>query len=496
MKIFSAAQIREWDKQSIHEEGIESEVLMERAAGACYRWLIDRNLTKNIRVFCGKGNNGGDGLALARLLLENQIDVSVYILETGKAGSNDFQLNLLRLHTLTTNIHFIHSSDYFPSIQKDDIIIDALFGTGLNKPIDGVAAELVDFINKNEAVIISIDIPSGLFSDVSSLSFTVIKADYTLCFTQKLAFLLAENEQFFGRLEFMNIGLSRRFELEAASSMEMIDVEMIRSIIKPRRVFSHKGDYGNALLFCGTRGMMGAAVLAARGCLSSGAGKVFCYVEVDTGSIIQVSVPEVICKLNVPALGEPGRLSNEYDAIAIGPGLGTNADALQLLTEVLSVRNIPLVIDADALNLIAQHNLHASVPPGSVITPHPKEFDRLFGVARNDFERLKIATAKAAEYGIYIILKGHHSAIITPKGRIYFNNTGNAGMAKGGTGDILTGMVCGLCAQGYLFPEAAIAGVFIHGLAGDLAAKKYSQQAMSASALVNEIGTAWNLITN
>ena len=297
MKIFSAAQIKKWDAFTIQHEPVSSVDLMERAAASCCKWLIGKNFAQqNFRIFCGKGNNGGDGLALARLLIQNNCQVTVYILEFGNIGSDDFQTNLERLHECSTDIHFIQSPEFFPVIENTDIAIDALFGTGLNKPLEGISVALVNHINNSGAIIISIDLPSGLFADKSSKENTVVKAAHTLSFQNyKLAFLLPENEDNFGEVHLLHIGLDNNFENTEDAAFELIDKKIIQSIYKPRKKFSHKGNFGHASLLCGCYGMMGAAVLSSHACLRSGAGKLTAYIPKCGFEILQTAVPEAMC---------------------------------------------------------------------------------------------------------------------------------------------------------------------------------------------------------
>ncbi len=497
MKIFSAAQIKKWDAFTIENEPIASVDLMERAATACCNWLIEKKIAQqNFRIFCGKGNNGGDGLALARLLIQNNCRVTVYILEFGNIGTGDFQTNLERLHQFSTDIHFIQSPEFFPVIENTDIVIDALFGTGLNKPLEGISAALVNHINNSGAIIISIDLPSGLFADKTSKGNSVIKATHTLSFQNyKLAFLLPENEDYCDDVHLLHIGLDKKFETEEGAAFELIDKELIQSIYKPRKKFLHKGNFGHAALLCGSYGMMGAAVLSSSACLRSGAGKLTAYIPKCGNDILQTAVPEAMSFV----AGEEFLLSapeiEKYDAIGIGPGIGLHPSHAALLTGIFKETNKPMVIDADALNIIAQYpELLKSIPASSILTPHPKEFEKLFGSTANDFERLQLALQKSKELNINIVLKGHFSFISTPEGMGYFNSTGNAGMATAGSGDVLTGVITGLLAQGYSSLEACLLGVYLHGFAGDIAATKFSKEAMIAGDIVNYLGDAFEQI--
>jgi len=498
MKLFSAEQIRRWDAFTIAHEPVSSIDLMERAATACCKWLLGKNFgTCRLRIFCGKGNNGGDGLALARLLIEQNCAVTVYILEFGNIGTDDFQANLARLHNCSTDIHFIQSAEFFPAIQETDIVVDALFGTGLKKPLEGISKALVQHINRSSGTVISIDLPSGLYADKSSMNNIVIQAAFTLSFQNyKLAFLLPENEMLFGDVHLIDIGLHKDFENSEPADLEMTGPASIRSVYKPRPTFAHKGTFGHAALLCGAYGMMGAAVLAARACLRSGVGKLTAFIPSFGYTVLQASAPESMCMV----AGEDHLISapgiEKFDAVGIGPGIGTHASHKDLLTEVFQKFNRPMVIDADALNILAAHkDLLCQIPDNSVITPHPGEFDRVFGKAANDFDRLELARQKSKELNIYIVLKGHYSFISTPGGKGYFNSTGNPGMATGGSGDVLTGIITGLLAQGYTPLSSAQLGVYIHGLAGDHAVIKYGPEAMIAGDIIDSLGSAFKEIS-
>lgn len=448
-------------------------------------------------VFCGKGNNGGDGLALVRILLNNNIPATAYILETGKPGTEDFQNNLQQLHHISTDIHFLQSDNFFPFIKTDSLVIDALFGTGLNKPLNGIARQLAIHINHSGATVISIDVPSGMFIDKSTRAHTAIQATHTLAFQQvKLAFMMPENYRYTGEFHLLPIGLSEKFETMERSRYELVNPELIRQISRPISKFAHKGERGHAAMVGGSFGMMGAAVLAAKGCLHSGVGKLTCHTPDCGYQVMQVSVPEAMCKITGEHFPGTFEHSDRYSGIGMGPGIGTNKKTKQLLMEILTTVTVPMVLDADALNLLAADSqlLHM-LPAGTIITPHIGEFERLFGPAADDFERLETAIEKAATQQIYIILKGHYTAVITPGKMVYFNTTGNAGMAKAGMGDVLTGIITGLISQRYSLPEAALLGVYLHGLAGDIAAAKYSQQAMQASQLADSIQDAWKAIS-
>ncbi|MGN6212465.1 NAD(P)H-hydrate dehydratase [Parafilimonas sp.] len=488
MKILSAQQIHNWDAYTIANEPITSIDLMERAATTCTNYVVQQDLFgKSFKIFCGKGNNGGDGLAIARQLLQQRFDVSVYIIEFGAVGTEDFQTNLQRLHELTANIHFIQGEGFFPVIDKNDVVIDALFGSGLNRPLKDLSAALVQHINQSMAFVISIDVPSGMFIDKSSINNAVVRANVTLTFQQyKLCFLVAENAENTGKLIILDIGLLPGFLDDIETVFQTADAAFIQQIYKPRKHFSHKGTYGHALIIAGNTGKMGAALMAAHACLRAGAGLTTLNILSAFLNAVHAHLPEAMCQLR-----ENGLSFEKINAVALGPGLGTEDDSLQLIEQTLNEFKLPAVIDADALNLISTHKrLLKLITAGSILTPHPKEFERLFGKAENDFERIDTALKKSAELNCIIILKGTYT-LIAHNGKGWFNTTGNAGLAKGGSGDILTGIITALLAQKYSPFEAALMGVYLHGLAADITLETQSQESMLATDVVNSLGAAF-----
>lgn len=497
MKIFSSTQIKKWDTFTIENEPISSVDLMERAATACCKWLIGKNFgSLHFRIFCGKGNNGGDGLAIARLLIEHKCQVTIYILEFGNIGTDDFQTNLARLHECTTDIHFIQSADFFPSIGNDDIVVDALYGTGLNKPLQAISAALVNQINDCKAIKISIDLPSGLYADKNSKGNTIIQANQTLSFQNyKLAFLVPENENYCGEVHLLHIGLHSSYEENEPADFELIDEAIIKAIYKPRQKFAHKGSFGHAALLCGSKGMMGAAVLSSLACLRSGVGKLTTYIPQCGYDILQTTAPEAMAFIAGEDYLSSATGIEKFNAVGIGPGIGVHPSHNKLLAGIFEKVNKPMVIDADALNIMAENKeLLKLIPAQSILTPHPKEFERLFGKTESDFERLALASTKSKELNIYIVLKGHYGFISTPNGKEFFNSTGNAGMATAGSGDVLTGIITSLLAQGYSPAESSVFGVYLHGLAGDFAAAEFSQEAMLAGDIINCMPAAFKAI--
>lgn len=495
MKILSVQQVRDWDKFTIQQKPISSINLMENAARACADWIKEKYGDKEILIVCGKGNNGGDGLAIARILNKTGLTVSVIIIDTGKEGSADFEINRDRLQTdALTPLVFSTTEDNL-SITENTIIIDAIFGSGLSRPVEGVEKFIIEKINHSGKDVIAIDIPSGLFADESSGENTVIEATHTLSFqSPKMAFMIAENEKYIGEIRIFDIGLEKDFVDNASSDRFVTDDEIIQRIYKPRKTFSHKGNFGHALLLGGSRGKMGAAVLCAKACAHAGSGLVTTYLPAAGVDIMQVSVPEVMCMSGegIDDLQDLPEDLDKYQSIGVGPGIGKSAATVEMIRRLLEHSKKPIVIDADALNIISKNSgMLELIPQNSILTPHPKEFERLFGKTANEFERIALAVTKSIEHNIIIVLKGHHTQVSLPNGMAYFNNTGNSGMAKGGSGDVLTGIITSLLGQGYEPGDAAIFSVHIHGLAGDLAAEHQSQESMLPGDLIAQLGAAY-----
>lgn len=492
MKIFSATQVRQWDAYTIANEPISSVDLMERAATQCFSWLINKFGDKSTYIaFCGTGNNGGDGLAIARMLLRAGHTVSVYVLE-GQKRSLEFSANLDRIKPLTDNLQFI-SENNFHAIPAGRIAIDALFGSGLSRPLRGLPADLINHINLACQTIISIDVPSGLFTDTSSKENVVIRANHTLSFqVPKLAFFMEANNVYTGEMHLLDIGLHANFYRDEPCIFNTIDMQSIGSIYKPRNQFSHKYNFGHALLYAGSKDMMGAAILCAKACLRSGAGLVTVFTEDQTQPVIQAAFPEAITTTNtdVDALWQKKR------AAGIGPGLKVSASKKELLIDLILRYEGAIVIDATALQMLAEDTaiIHQRSANPVILTPHTGEFEKLFGKTGNDFERIELALERSSSLQCYIILKGHHTLIACPDGSAYFNTTGNAGMATAGSGDVLTGMLTGLLAQGYSQKDACLLGVYLHGMAGDIAAEDLSQEALIAGDIINCIGKAYKKI--
>ncbi|GEO06223.1 bifunctional NAD(P)H-hydrate repair enzyme [Adhaeribacter aerolatus] len=495
MKILTALQIREADQRTIAEENIPSAALMERAANAFTEWFTRKfpDTGKNILICCGPGNNGGDGLAIARMLHALDYAATVWIVAPENKFSPDFLTNQERLPAAIPVTNIKQTSD-FPEASEFNLVLDGLFGTGLSRSVTGIYAEIIQHINHLPAQVIAIDVPSGLYTEApNQLGDAIVQADYTLSFeVPKLAFLLAQNEKYVGEWYLVAINLSPAFLADVTTDKFIFTREQVTQIIQPRRKFSHKGTYGHALLLAGSYGKMGAAALAARACLRSGVGLLSVHCPKVGYTILQTAVPEAMTLPDTEAthLTQLPDL-NTYQAIGIGPGLGKEPATRHLVRQLLQTTPAPLVIDADALNIIAEENLQPALPPNTILTPHPKEFERLAGPASDDYNRLKLLQNFCRQYGCFVVLKGGHTCIGTPAGDLYFNITGNPGMATGGTGDVLTGIITALVAQKYSPLDACRLGVYLHGLAGDLARDQVGETALIASDLIENLGAAF-----
>jgi ADP-dependent NAD(P)H-hydrate dehydratase / NAD(P)H-hydrate epimerase len=493
IKILSAPQIKQLDAYTIQNEPIASIDLMERACRAFVNWFIERyDTTHKVGIICGTGNNGGDGLGIARLLHEWNYPVTVWIVHGSVNETNDFLTNRERIKNKIAIIDIIDQPA--DDLAKDQsIIIDALFGSGLSRPLDGVYASVIKKLNDTVAVKLSVDIPSGLQADTPSAG-EIFKAHHTITFQlPKLAFLLSENKEYAGEWHILDIGLSRQGIKEAEAIHFLLTEKDIKKMVRVRGRFDHKGKFGHALLVAGSRGKMGACVLAARAALRSGPGLLTVHIPSGSEVIIHTAVPEAMASLDSSVTHFSDKLNVEnFQTVGVGPGMGQHADTVKALHNLLDNFKKPMVLDADALNIISsQPELMQLIPKGSILTPHRKEFERLVGACKNDFDRLDKLVQLSKQLQSVVVLKGAYSAIAAPDGKIYFNPTGNPGMAKGGSGDALTGILTGLLAQGYDPTQAAQTGVYVHGLAGDLAAHESGQTSLIATDLVERLPLAF-----
>jgi NAD(P)H-hydrate epimerase len=501
MKILPIEKVREADAYTIKHEPVDSIDLMERAAKACSRWMM-KNLenTDRIKIFCGLGNNGGDGLAIARLLAKKEYRVEVFILRYSDKSSEDFDINLENLkYQKKVKINEINTKEDLPKALDCEWIVDAIFGSGLSKPVTGFVGDVINYMNRQTSKILAIDIPSGLFADEPSIDSggAIIEADITLSFEfAKKAFMFAENLPYVKEWEIMPINLHPEFVNSVEKADYLILKQDIVKKIKNREKFDHKGKFGHALLIAGGFGKMGAAVLASEACLRTGAGLLTAHVPREGYRILQVAVPEAMCTIDrsETIFTELPKL-DAYNAIGIGPGLGQEKETQNALKMLIQNTNLPILFDADAINILGENKTWLSfLPPGCIFTPHPKEFERLVGKSNNAFERDKLQREFSIKYNAYVVLKGYSTAMSLPDGTVCYNSTGNPGMATGGSGDVLTGVILGLLAQGYTSFEACIVGTYLHGLAGDLASEDLGYEASLASDIIGNIGYAYQAL--
>jgi hydroxyethylthiazole kinase-like uncharacterized protein yjeF len=497
MKIFSAGQIKAWDRYTIKHEPITSIDLMERAAQAFTNHLLHCYPKASFLIFCGSGNNGGDGLAIARLLHQQHFHVEVWLVKD-KALSTDAQINhecLIQAGVplkVITPSHLIEESEWLRINTQDTVLIDALLGTGLNRNAEGLYAEVIHRINAMQKKVVAVDIPSGLFTDRAVQGDqTIIRASETITFQiPKRSFFSVSNYPYLGNWSVIDIDLSSAYENQTSTGIHFTQWMEIKTIYKPRSPFAHKGNFGKALLIAGSYGMMGAAVLAAKACLRSGVGLLKVYIPWCGMNILQTTVPEAMVLTDASEKEfSTAPDTSSYQAIGLGPGWHESDQALELLKGIFKSASVPLVIDAGALNVISKdQSVLKDIPKGSILTPHKKEFDRLVGKELSQEEQELQAVRWAKQYEIQFILKGKYSAVVLSDGTIHYNSTGNAGMAKGGSGDCLTGILLALLAQGYSSQYTAILGTFLHGYAGDQAAAIHSQEAVLPSDLIECIG--------
>jgi hydroxyethylthiazole kinase-like uncharacterized protein yjeF len=493
LKILTTSQIRDLDAYTIKHRPIDSIDLMENACHAIAIWLMEHyDRSYKIGVVCGTGNNGGDGLGVARLLIDAGYNLTVWIVKGGVPESTDFKTNLGRLRGKIEPV-IIEEKVETEAFSHVNILLDAIFGSGLSRPAQGIYAGVIDVINEVLALRIAIDIPSGLMADKPSEG-SIVKASYTLSFQlPKLAFLFPQHFVFVGNWVLLEIGLHRDFIKNATTSYHYFVQKDIRKILRKRSKFDHKGLYGHALLVAGAFGKMGAAVLSTRAALRTGPGLLTVHVPESGYSIIHTTAPEAMLTIDPHKdfLTVCPKLEG-YSAVGIGPGLGLDKQTVRAFGEILQQCEVPMVIDADALNILsANRELLQVVPAGSILTPHPKEFERLVGKWKNDFERLEKQQKLASELKSVIVLKGAYTSMASQDGNVYFNSSGNAGMAKGGMGDVLTGILTGLLAQKYNAIQAAQIGVFLHGLSGDLAAYEKGVNSLMASDVINFLSEAF-----
>lgn len=502
MKVLTGGQFHELDLYTIEHEPIASIELMERASRAVADELL-RSFSvdgRRVVVFAGPGGNGGDGLAVARMLAEAGCDVTAYLFNVRGHLSADCDCNRRRLMAVE-GVDFVEvTSEFtFPELTADDIVVDALFGTGLGKPLSGGFAMVAKRLNQSRATIVSIDVPSGLMCEDNSYndSQAIVQATATFSIQlPKLSFFFAENQRYVGEFRLLPIGLSQEGLMAMKTPFWLSEEGEMCGLLRTRPRYAHKGTMGHALLVAGSRGMAGAAILASRAALRSGLGKVTVHIPHDCLGILQVSVPEAIVQMDADSDVVSAAIdASNFRALGIGPGLGRSRYTAMALHSYLSNQSSPMVIDADAINLLAENpDWLELLPPDSILTPHPRELEGLIGHCANSFERMNRARHLATTHHVFVVVKGRFSQVCTPTGDVLFNPTGNPGMATAGAGDVLTGILTGLLAQGYLPAEAVQLGVYLHGLAGDLAAADLGEDSLIASDIINYLPQAFKKI--
>jgi NAD(P)H-hydrate epimerase len=497
-KVLSSSQMRQLDQATIQELKISSWQLMEHASYVvslkiASMWQVSTKIT----VLAGPGNNGGDALAVARLLQGWGYNVKTYLFNLKQKLSEDCLINKQRLLQNESSVfQELINTDGLPSFEDAELIIDGLFGTGLNQPLSGGYASCVAKINSSGAIVVSIDMPSGLMDqDNSHVSAeTIVHAHHTFTFHgYKLSLLLDSSARYAGHVHVLDIDLSQKEEQCLKTPYHVVTELDARKMLRQRPIVSHKGTFGHALLIAGQYGMAGASILAAKACLRMGVGKITVHTPFKNNDIVQISVPEAILShdANAVCMSSFPEHINTYDAVGIGPGIGLNPSTVNAVLQFFQQSRIPLVVDADALNILACHpDYLAYLPKGSILTPHVGELKRLGCQSDHTFQQVDFALHLAVKHQVYVILKGHRTAICQPNGEVCFNTTGNSGMATAGSGDVLTGILTSLLAQGYPPHEACVLGVYLHGLAGDCVVQHGSEESLVASDLMRSLPRA------
>ncbi len=497
MKIFKTSDIAQIDRFTIENEPILSINLMKRAAHEFYLKMLTYipSETNIFKIFAGNGNNGGDAFFVALELIRNGKNAHVYCCQHQRELSADCkEAKRIFQDVYPRSLTEITKIEDLPGLSSSDYVIDGLFGSGLNRPLTGFYAEVVKYINSFDTTVFAIDIPSGLLGEDNSenIKENIICADYTLTFQfPKLAFLFPENEAFVGEWQVLDIGLHPAAIEATSTDFYLTEKDDVKVQVIKRKKFSHKGTYGHALIIGGSKGKIGAAVLASRACMRSGVGLLTTHIPACGYDIMQISVPEAMVTVDENIKYFTGTLDiTPYNAVGIGVGLQKEPKTISAFRKLLKQLEIPVVFDADALNILSENkdkDMLKLIPPGSIFTPHPKELERLIGYSANSFDRIKKTISFASEYNVYVIIKGAYSVIVAPDGSCRFNSTGNPGMATAGSGDVLCGIITGLLAQQYAPLEAAVLGTYFHGRAGDQAALKHSQAGMIAGDIIEEL---------
>lgn len=498
MRIFNNETIRAIDKATIENENVTASDLVERASEAIANEIISRwRPNKPISIFAGFGNNGADALAVARILIEQGYNPEIFLFNIGgNMLSNECRIcrdKLLELGDI--NFTEIVKNFTLPALSSNHVVIDGLFGSGLNKPICGGFTTVIQYINESGATIVSIDVPSGMLGDwnANPINRNIIHANLTLAIQfPRLAFFLKDNAQLVGEWKVLEIGLSKEAIKNSATNFFLVEKSDIRCAIKKRNAFASKADCGSALIVAGSYGMMGAAVLSANAAIRSGVGKITVQSPQCGYNVMQVSAHEAMFVADKHELILTDIAPRHtYDGIAIGPGIGTHEYTIQALEKFLKNTKQPIILDADALNCIAlRPSLLNYIPSNSIITPHAGEFDRIFGEHKTDEARLRTALDRAKRYNIIIVLKGRHTAVVRHDGMIFFNSSGNASLATAGSGDVLTGLMAGFLAQGYVPEIASLIAIYVHGVAGEISSETHGIFGVKAGDIADNVGRA------
>jgi NAD(P)H-hydrate epimerase len=502
MKLFFSDQIKQLDAKTIEYEPISSVNLMERAACACYDIIINRYKdSSSFTIIAGTGNNGGDAFVIARKLAEAGKRVKVFVVKYSDNLSDDSFVNYEKLKKLNVYIKELTSTDKELIIDKNSIVIDGIFGSGLSRAVTGWLADIINSINTSDAAIVSIDIPSGLFGEDNRLVYDnkdakVVEADLVLALEQpSLSLMFPENYMFVKEFVIVPIGLSNIAKSEIVTDYYMLTEQNIGTLLKERLPYSHKGVFGNVLVVAGKYGMMGAATLCAKSAYRTGSGLVTLHVPSKCVDIAQIAVPEAIMSVDESDYIYTGVSDTDhFSAIVVGPGLGCKPNTRKGLLELLK-SDKKMIIDADALNILSEEDdWEKLIPESSILTPHPKEFERLFGKFADSYSRIIYLKRWCNEKSVTVVIKGAHTTIIDNAGDVYINSTGNSGMASGGSGDVLSGIIVSLLGQGYSVSEASRIGVYLHGLSADMALEKQSEESLIATDIIENIGSAFNYI--
>ena len=490
----TTAYIRQWEEYTLQSHQQSDGLLLMNGAATAFvkKWWPANQKHKYCIIFCGPGNNGGDGYCIALQLLKQGIRPVIYQLFTSKQPSDLIEKLKNSFQQAGGEWKLIKTENDFPNLESSVPIIDALFGVGLNRPLSTLAAALVNHINHANAAVWSVDLPSGMGAD-TFIPGPQINARVTICFeVPKPAFFLAQNASVLGKWEIASIGLNAHYPKQHDTKLQLLQQLYIQSIFRPRKAHQHKGNFGNACMIAGSSGKMGAAILASRACLQSGVGLLTAFIPEAYANAVHSNLPETMIRFREQGLPD----IQSYKAIGMGPGVGTDAAVTACVLSILKETKMPVVIDADAITILSnQPNGISLIPPDAIITPHPKEFDRLFGKQENDYARAAKAISLSESYPWILILKGQYT-LICYKGRGWYNTTGNVGLAKGGSGDVLTGIITALLAQGYSLLHSAQLGVYLHGTAADIAINDSAYESLLASDVITSLGAAFRSLYN